>query len=211
MNRSNSEASSRADLKRQDIIEVASKLFSANGGNPTSFESVAAAAGVTRTALYYYFPTKADLVRAVLTRTVYWNWWTVAIEAGRGLPNFSERLRLLLFECFARSVESRGDVYYSLVSASRDDSEIRAGLRSYASEMHQAIHDLVVECKEQGILPEKTGVEEVTDGVVGLVWCISSGLTHTTSKTIIGQVKSAIEVVCANLSGDGSPGPGVVG
>lgn len=199
-------APSRVDLKRQKIIEVASELFSANGGNPTSFESVAAAAGVTRTALYYYFPTKADLVRAVLTRTVDWEWWMVAIEAGRGLTSFSDRLRLLLFECVARSVQSPGDVYYALLSASRDDQEVRTGLRSYASDLRQAIHGLVVECKAQGSLPENTDVSTVTEGVVGLIWCVASGLANTTSKTVINQVKSAIEVICANLSQDSWPG-----
>jgi AcrR family transcriptional regulator len=198
-------APSRADLKRQRIIEVASKVFSANGGNPTSFESVAAAAGVTRTALYYYFPTKADLVRAVLTRTVDWNWWELAIEAGRGRTDFSERLRLLLFECLARSVQSPGDVYYALLEASRADPEVRAGLRSYTSELHRAIHALVVDCKAQGSLPENTDISAVTDGVVGLIWCVASGLAHTTSKTVISQVKNAIEVVSGNLSGGGWP------
>jgi AcrR family transcriptional regulator len=175
---------------------VAARLFAENGGNPTSLESIAAAAGVTRTALYYYFPTKADLVRSVLMRTMHWDWWTTVIEAGSGADQFSERLHLLLSECVNRSLDSNGDVYFALLDAARGDSEIRAGLRSYVSAMRSGVRDLVRDCRDRGHLPADTDVDAVSEGVVGLVWCVASGLAHSRNKTAVAQVRNAIDLVC---------------
>ncbi|GAA1972298.1 helix-turn-helix domain-containing protein [Microbacterium pumilum] len=45
-----------------EIREVALELFAANGYGPTSLAEVAAAAGISRTTLFSYFPAKRDLL-----------------------------------------------------------------------------------------------------------------------------------------------------
>src|SRR6202011_5215494 len=107
---------SLADDRRQQLLEVASQQFARQGRDLISMESIALAAGVTRTAIYYYFPTKADLVRAVLMRSIDWRWWNTAIAKGRRALSFSERVHILLSECVQRSVATEGDVYFALVN-----------------------------------------------------------------------------------------------
>ena len=53
---------------RQKLIETATALFAARGYNATGMADILAAAGVHRGSLYHAFPTKKDLLLAVLER-----------------------------------------------------------------------------------------------------------------------------------------------
>jgi len=53
---------------RQKLIETATALFAARGYNATGMADILAAAGVHRGSLYHAFPTKQDLLLAVLER-----------------------------------------------------------------------------------------------------------------------------------------------
>jgi AcrR family transcriptional regulator len=52
--------------RRSEIIWTAARLFGDRGYGSTRLEQVADAMGITRTALYYYFKTKDDLLVAVV-------------------------------------------------------------------------------------------------------------------------------------------------
>lgn len=60
---------SRSDAQRQTILDAASLLFIEKGFGGTNFNDIADAVGMTRTALYYYFPSKESMLEA-LTRDV---------------------------------------------------------------------------------------------------------------------------------------------
>jgi AcrR family transcriptional regulator len=55
----------RNDAQRQSILEAASKLFIEKGFGGTNINDIADAVGVTRTALYYYFPSKESMLEAL--------------------------------------------------------------------------------------------------------------------------------------------------
>lgn len=59
----------RSDAQRQTILDAASLLFIEKGFGGTNINDIADAVGMTRTALYYYFPSKESLLE-VLTREV---------------------------------------------------------------------------------------------------------------------------------------------
>lgn len=56
----------RATAKREQIGSAALRLFLANGYAGTSMDAVTEAAGVSKQTLYSYFPTKLELLSAVL-------------------------------------------------------------------------------------------------------------------------------------------------
>jgi len=56
------------DLKRKQIVDAAEKLFLRNGYEATAMAAVAGRAGVANNAVYWYFPSKDDLLAAVLQR-----------------------------------------------------------------------------------------------------------------------------------------------
>ena len=56
------------DLKRKQIVDAAEKLFLRDGYEATAMAAVARRAGVANNAVYWYFPSKDDLLAAVLQR-----------------------------------------------------------------------------------------------------------------------------------------------
>jgi TetR/AcrR family transcriptional regulator, transcriptional repressor for nem operon len=61
------------------ILDVAERLLQSRGYNGFSFADVAAELGITRAALHYHFPSKAELGRALIER--YANRFTAALAA----------------------------------------------------------------------------------------------------------------------------------
>jgi AcrR family transcriptional regulator len=55
----------RSDAQRQSILDAASLLFIEKGFGGTNINDIADAVGVTRTALYYYFPSKEAMLEAL--------------------------------------------------------------------------------------------------------------------------------------------------
>lgn len=56
------------DVKRKQILDAAEKLLLRNGYEATAMAEVARRAGVANNAVYWYFPSKDDLLAAVLGR-----------------------------------------------------------------------------------------------------------------------------------------------
>jgi len=61
--------SERRAATRTSLITSAEKLFVAQGFEGTSTDDILAAAGVSRGAMYYHFPTKRDVFEAVFVAT----------------------------------------------------------------------------------------------------------------------------------------------
>lgn len=57
-----------AEETRQSILDAAEQLFYQDGVSRTSLADIAAAAGVTRGAIYWHFENKVDLFQAMLDR-----------------------------------------------------------------------------------------------------------------------------------------------
>lgn len=57
-----------ANTKRERLIEAAARLFHKHGVAATSLKDVAQASKVPLGSVYYYYPTKDDLTRAVIVR-----------------------------------------------------------------------------------------------------------------------------------------------
>lgn len=55
----------RNDAQRQSILDAASLLFIERGFGGTNINDIADAVGVSRTALYYYFPSKESMLEAL--------------------------------------------------------------------------------------------------------------------------------------------------
>ena len=58
------------DLRREAILDAATKLFSVRGFTETGIDEIGEAVGITGPAVYRYFDSKQDLLGAVLDRAV---------------------------------------------------------------------------------------------------------------------------------------------
>lgn len=71
-----------AQVTRHQILDAAERVFESQGVARTSLQQVAAAAGVTRGAIYWHFKDKAELFSAMMDRVLLPCEWAV----GSGLP-----------------------------------------------------------------------------------------------------------------------------
>ncbi|MFT7722708.1 MAG: TetR/AcrR family transcriptional regulator [Roseateles sp.] len=86
----------RSDAQRQAILDAASLLFIEKGFAGTNINDIADAVGTTRTALYYYFPSKEAMLE-VLTEEVTEKASALAQSvSGRDELPADEALRLLI-------------------------------------------------------------------------------------------------------------------
>jgi len=199
---------SHAEATRRDIIFAARRLIAENGGTLVAFEAIAAAAGVSRTALYYYFPSKADLANAVLMSSIDWQWWRRAIEDASQADSFSEKLRHVLHAGIEGTVEAReqGAIsYFNLVGASETDDELRAILRIYVTDMRESLLGLVEEGMRQGSLPAATDKAEAVESIMGLMWSVASGMANSPNAKVTEQIMKAVDFICSNTIGAGIP------
>jgi AcrR family transcriptional regulator len=56
----------QVDDRRQQLLEVGSRLFAEHSFEEISMQEIAKAAGVSKPLLYHYFPSKTDLFRAAV-------------------------------------------------------------------------------------------------------------------------------------------------
>jgi AcrR family transcriptional regulator len=185
----------RGEDTRREIIEAATRLFAENEGELTSFESIASAAGVSRTALYYYFPTKEDLARAVLMPSMDWDWWRIALTAASAADSFQEKLYLLLSTCLDRAIlsQSSRSAYFGLVKAGSTDDEIRVTLQHYVADMRESVRELVREGMSRGDLVPGNDLESVVEAV-------SSGVSNTNSARVNAQIAQAVSFVTRGIA-----------
>jgi AcrR family transcriptional regulator len=105
----------KAPQRREQLIEVATKLFARNGYEATTTAAIALAAGVTEPILYRHFDSKQELfvaiVRAVSQQTM--NHWQ---ELMAGVDDPSERIRRISKE-FPAHAKHLADAYHVLHGA----------------------------------------------------------------------------------------------
>ena len=61
----NAKKETRAQVRRHQLLAIASDLFATKGYDATSIRDVASAAGMTSASLYYHFPSKEEMFVAV--------------------------------------------------------------------------------------------------------------------------------------------------
>jgi len=59
----------QARATRQGIVDTAQRLFAERGYEGASLHDIAVEMGLTKAAVYYYFPSKADILRAIVVPT----------------------------------------------------------------------------------------------------------------------------------------------
>lgn len=82
----------RAEARPDEILDAARDLFSAQGYAHCSVDQIAKAAGVSKGAVYLYFPSKRAILEALVKRAVV----PISAEALAGMPQAVGNLRATL-------------------------------------------------------------------------------------------------------------------
>lgn len=114
----------RPDERPQEILEAALRVFASNGYRNTRLEEVAAAAGVTKGAVYHYFANKEELLLRALEayQASALGRLTGALRQEHG--SSAARLRLLVRKTFGGDDPARLDVLQLLQSAAHEVPEV---------------------------------------------------------------------------------------
>lgn len=89
-----------------NILDIAETLIQTQGYNAFSFRDIAAAIGIKTSSIHYYFPTKAELGKAVVARHIE----TLQVELTKVLENeaisFKKKIHLFLDSIFSKTYAS---------------------------------------------------------------------------------------------------------
>ena len=137
----------RNDAQRQIILDAASLLFIEKGFGGTNINDIADAIGLTRTALYYYFPSKESMLEA-LTEDVTEKAGHLAksVAARDALPP-AEALRQLVLQ-HAGLILSH-PLQFRVVE--RSESSLPEAHRAAAESARRAVLDHFVQVIQRGI------------------------------------------------------------
>ena len=135
---------SRAEERRRRLVEAAYESMLRSGLAAVRTRDVASEAGITVGTLHYYFPTKEDLVRAVLEYAIRER-IVLPLENSRIAEDGAAELRAMLNGLRRQAEEEPGHfrLLHEMIWASHDDPAIRTMLSQWHSDWHASIvHNL---------------------------------------------------------------------
>lgn len=139
----------RKDARPQELLDAALELFVEKGFSATRSEEVAARAGVSKGTLYLYFPSKHDLLEAVVRMHL-----SVSIAEGQAMADqfegpTTELLRHLLRKLWQHLGQTpAGSICKVIIAEARNFPDIA---QFYMSEVIEPTHRLLTGTLQRGI------------------------------------------------------------
>lgn len=154
---------------QQRILDAASKLFDTHGVRGVGVNTIIAESGVAKDTLYRYYPSKDDLVVAVLRRRdAQWCAW---LKAGvkRRATTPADQL-LAVFDVLDRSLRARDYRGSAFLAASTDYTDPEHPVRRACTEHKVRVREWL------GELAGQAGADDPTELAYGLMLLIDGAL-----------------------------------
>ena len=141
----------KAPQRREQLMEVATKLFARNGYEATTTAAIALAAGVTEPILYRHFKSKQELfvaiVKAVSDRTM--KHWEDLI---RGVDDPSEQFRRIAAD-LPQHMEKLADAYHVLhgALATSRDKKVLAVMKEHYFQIEKFFSKVIQDGQKSGV------------------------------------------------------------
>lgn len=193
-----------AEKTRQAVIESALDVFSEKGYAKATFDEIAARAGFTKGAVYWYFRNKADLIVALISEYME----RKRMELSPDIPNGDTLDDLLdYFTIWARVL--RDDIRFSkfnrFIICQMEWSEgvvsrVQKGLATQKDWHLEKINQVLIKSKESGELKEGLDLDLVREIIhstyVGIVF---SSLNRFTEGDIERKVRTGLSFLFEGL------------
>src|SRR5260221_7968471 len=141
----------KAPQRREQLIEVATKLFAKHGYEATTTSAIAEAAGVTEPILYRHFKSKQELfvaiVREMSDQTMQ-HWHDLIAD----MDDPIERIRAVAAE-FPKQIQSLADAYHVIhgaLSTSRDPKVLKV-MREHYQQIEEFFVGVITEGQKAGV------------------------------------------------------------
>jgi AcrR family transcriptional regulator len=141
----------KAPQRREQLMEVATKLFARNGYEATTTAAIALAAGVTEPILYRHFKSKQELfvaiVKAVSNQTI--QHWQDLIA---GVDDPAEQIRRIAAE-LPQHMEKLADAYHVLhgALATSRDKKVLAVMKEHYLQIERFFSKVLSEGQKTGV------------------------------------------------------------
>ena len=187
----------KAPQRREQLIEVATKLFAKTGYDATTTADIARAAGVTEPILYRHFESKQELfvaiVRDVSATTVQaWN------DQITGVNDPAEKLRRVA-QALPDHIKRLGDSYHVLHGAlsTSTDKKVLAVMKEHYRQIEDFFARIVAEGQKSGIFNKS-----ITPQAAAWQFCMS-GIGYAMISLNLGMIDKATvtQVIDAMLRG----------
>ena len=162
------------EIRRQEIIEAAQRLFEKEGYSKTSIEAIIQEAGIAKGTFYYYFKSKQEILRAIVESIT----WEVkdyfeSIVQDKGLSSV-EKLREMIVGS-KKKEKIRPDVM-AIVDLP-ENRELQEQLNIEAVNLIAPLMTKVfIQGFQEGVFKKKASLEGLQLILAGIQFVISSGL-----------------------------------
>jgi TetR/AcrR family transcriptional regulator len=133
------------ELKREAVLQAAVSAFNRKGFSKTSLDDIAQKLGVTKTALYYYFPTKNALLAACFDRAM--QVASASLAAGKQEGRNGREKLILMLRHYLETMTGELSECLLLTEEHSFESNERRELIKERDNLERQLRDLV----EQGI------------------------------------------------------------
>ncbi|HTT72894.1 MAG TPA: helix-turn-helix domain-containing protein [Thermoplasmata archaeon] len=173
---------------RARIVEAAKRLFVTRGYRRTTMDDIADALGVSKGALYLYYPGKIDVLKEIQAenRRLSREWMRSVLEHADPARGLTET-----FEEVFRTAVTRDQValYFEILGEASHDEEIRETLRLDHREDLRSLRRFLEELRRRGWLRGGVELDTLAFMVValfqGAVWDLSVGMDPAGVRTVL--------------------------
>ena len=189
----------KAPQRREQLIEVATKLFAKSGYEATTTAAIAEAAGVTEPILYRHFDSKQELfvaiVRSVSKLTL--EHWRDVIGS---IKDPAEQIRRIAQE-FPRHISQLADAYHVIhgALATSRDRKVLAVMKEHYAQIEKFFSQIITAGQESGVFRPQLDPK-------GPAWqLIMTGIGYAMIALNLqppeqGLIKNAIESILRGMS-----------
>jgi AcrR family transcriptional regulator len=194
-----------SDQTRARILDAAMEQFATNGYARATLAGIAASAGLTSGALYYYFDNKPALIRSLFEQHTEETARRFRAAAERG-ETFRESLALVLRESSRIGADHKHVARFtaSMLADGARYPELQAALTTSLKGMDEVFIELVDRAVAQGELPPDVPAQSVADMFLALHHGMASLGARITGRRYHLALERLIELVDGQLLSAGA-------
>ena len=193
----------RFTFSRAEILQLALDLFERNGFKHTSMKDIADVCGVTKPAIYYYFPSKYEFLKHIYDSiTTIFYAQVGAIATSSEAPD--ERLRNLILAQVKYSISNRQ--FQRLFQQERRELEgsARKAIASIERKYEELVRDLIAEGQKVGCF-RGTAPHLAMMIILGALSSVHrwipyvEGSPEQIAQAVLDQIFNGISPVCSTM------------
>lgn len=193
-----------AEKTRLAVLESALDVFSDKGYAKATFDEIAARAGFTKGAVYWYFRNKADLVAALIIEYTERKYQELAagLSGGNTLDDLLDYFiqwadagaKDLRFSRFQRFVMCQME--WSEAVLSRVDKTIMTTKNWHLDKVNQVL----VECKKNGVLKDDVDIDVIAQVVISTyMGIVFSSISKRVPYNLVEMVRTGLTLLFEGL------------